>query len=170
MDKVVVIGCPGSGKSTFAKELHKITGIPLIHLDMLFWKKDGTMVEKGIFCERLDRALRGDRWIIDGNYATTMEKRMNACDTVIFLDYPPELCLQGVQERKGKRRSDLPWIEPEEDDKAFLEFIKHYNTQNRPQVLSLLEQYPHKNRIIFTTHAQASTFLAQFHDRIGILR
>lgn len=167
MRKMIVVGCPGSGKSTFSRALHSLTGIPLVHLDMLFWNEDRTTVEKDVFLERLSQVLRTDRWIIDGNYASTMELRMEACDTVIFLDYPLEICLQGIKDRKGKPRSDLPWIEPAEDDEEFLEFVRNYNTQNRPQVLSLLNKYSHKNILTFTNRAQARTFLAQLQSEIG---
>ena len=78
MERIIVIGCPGSGKSTFSRALHQITGIPLVHLDMLFWNKDKTTVEKAVFLERLEKAMQQSRWIIDGNYATTMELRMQA--------------------------------------------------------------------------------------------
>ena len=127
MKKVIVIGCPGSGKSTFSKALHKITDIPLFHLDMIFWNADKTTVEKTVFLDRLLKIVQKDEWIIDGNYASTMELRMQACDTIIFLDYPLDVCLNGIKERRGKPRSDLPWIESDEDDVEFIEFIKNYN-------------------------------------------
>ena len=149
MKKVIVIGCPGSGKSTFSKALHKITDIPLFHLDMIFWNADKTTVEKTVFLDRLLKIVQNDEWIIDGNYASTMELRMQACDTIIFLDYPLDVCLNGIKERKGKPRSDLPWIEPDEDDAEFIEFIKNYNSQSRPQVIDLLKKYPNKNIFIF---------------------
>lgn len=166
MKKVIVIGCPGSGKSTFSKALHRITGLPLFHLDMLFWNEDGTTVEKPVFLERLDRILQGDTWIIDGNYASTMELRMEACDTVIFLDYPVELCLQGIRERKGKPRTDIPWIEPEEENEEFVEFIKNFNTQSRPRVLALFKKYPHKSIFTFTARTQGIAFLAQLQKEM----
>ena len=112
---------------------------------MLYWNADKSTVGREIFLERLSEALGGDEWIVDGNYASTMELRIQACDTVIFLDYPSELCLEGIAERRGKARSDMPWIENEEYDREFIEFIKSYGSESRPQVMALLEKYPEKN-------------------------
>ena len=159
MRKIIVIGCPGSGKSTFSKALHTRTNLPLIHLDMLYWNADKTTVGKSVFREKLSAILKTDAWIIDGNYASTMEMRMQACDTVFFLDYPLEDCLNGIKERKGKARSDMPWVEMDEDDEEFIGFIKSYNEKNRPQVLQLLEKYSDKNVVVFKTRAEANTFL-----------
>ena len=158
MKKVIVIGCPGSGKSTVSRALHNKTGIPLYHLDMMYWNADKTTVEKSVFLERLSAVLEKDEWIIDGNYGSTMELRMAVCDTVIFLDYPLDVCLGGIKERRGKPRSDMPWIETEEDVE-FIEFIKSYNEQQKPKVLELLEKYSDKNIIIFKSREQADAFL-----------
>ena len=158
MKKVIVIGCPGSGKSTVSRALHNKTGIPLYHLDMMYWNADKTTVEKSVFLERLSVVLEKDAWIIDGNYGATMELRMEACDTVIFLDYLLDVCLDGIRERRGKPRSDMPWIETEEDSE-FIEFIKNYNEQQKPKVLELLEKYSDKNIIIFKGREQADAFL-----------
>ena len=158
MKKVIVIGCPGSGKSTISRELHNKTGIPLYHLDMMYWNADKTTVEKSVFLERLSVVLEKDEWIIDGNYGSTMELRMAACDTVFFLDYPLDVCLGGIKERRGKPRSDMPWIETEEDAE-FIEFIKSYNEQQKPKVLELLEKYSDKNIVIFKSREQADAFL-----------
>ena len=159
MKKVIVIGCPGSGKSTVSRTLHNKTGIPLYHLDMMYWNADKTTVEKSVFLERLSDVLEKDEWIIDGNYSSTMELRMAACDTVIFLDYPLDVCLDGIRERRGKPRSDMPWIETEEDSE-FIEFIKNYNEQQKPKVLELLEKYRDKNIIILGRREQANEFLS----------
>ena len=83
---------------------------------------------------------------------------MAACDTVIFLDYPLDVCLGGIKERRGKPRSDMPWIETEEDAE-FIEFIKSYNEQQKPKVLELLEKYRDKNIIIFKSREEADLFL-----------
>ena len=160
MQRIVVIGCPGSGKSTLSRELHSKTGIPLFHLDMMYWNADKTTVEKRIFLERLYSVLEKEEWIIDGNYSSTMDLRVAACDTVIFLDYPLDLCLAGIRERRGKPRSDMPWIETEEDAE-FIEFIKNYNEQQKSKVLELLEKYSDKNIIIFKSREQADVFLNQ---------
>ena len=161
MKKIIVIGCPGSGKSTFARALHQKTGISLFYLDMMYWNADKTTVEKSVFLERLSSAMEQDEWIIDGNYGSTMELRLAACDTVIFLDYPLEVCLDGINERRGKPRSDMPWIETEPDEE-FIGFIKSYNTQSRPGVMALLQKYSDKNILIFKDRKQADTFLDEF--------
>ena len=158
MKKIIVIGCPGSGKSAFARALHDKTGIPLYHLDMMYWNADKTTVEKSAFLERLSVVLEKDEWIIDGNYVSTMELRMAACDTVIFLDYPIDVCLDGIKARRGKPRNDMPWIETEEDAE-FIEFIKKYNEQQKPKVLELLEKYSDRNIIIFKSREQSDAFL-----------
>ena len=158
MKKVIVIGCPGSGKSTVSRALHNKTGIPLYHLDMMYWNADKTTVEKSVFLERLSAVLEKNEWIIDGNYGSTMELRMAACDTVIFLDYPLDVCLDGIKERREKPRSDMPWIETEEDAE-FIEFIKNYNEQQKPKVLELLEKYSDKNIVNFKSREEADAFL-----------
>ena len=158
MNRIMVIGCPGSGKSTFSKKLHQITDLPLYHLDMMYWNADKTTVEKAVFKERLYNTIQLDKWIIDGNYGSTMELRLQACDTVIFLDYPLDVCLEGIRERKGKKRTDIPWVEYEEDIE-FIEFVKNYNFESRPKVIELLEKYSYKTIYIFKNREAANNFL-----------
>ena len=151
MKKIIVIGCPGSGKSTFARALHSKTGISLYYLDMMNWNADKTTVEKCVFQKRLAEVLSLDSWIIDGNYASTMEQRIKACDTVFFLDYPTEVCLEGIRQRFGKPREDMPWIETEEDAE-FMEFIKNYKNLQRPKVMELLDKYKDGRKIVIFKH------------------
>ena len=158
MKKIIVIGCPGSGKSVFSRALHNKTGVPLFHLDMMYWNSDKTTVEKKVFLERLSVVLEKDEWIIDGNYQSTMELRIQMCDTVVFLDYPLDVCLDGIRARRGVPRSDMPWIETEENAE-FIEFIKNYNEQQKPKVLGLLEKYGDKNIIVFKSREEADAFL-----------
>ena len=160
----MVIGCPRSGKSTFSRKLHEITGIPLYHLDMMYWNADRTTVDKTVFRERLSNTMKKCEWIIDGNYSSTIELRLKECDTVIFLDYPLEVCLEGIKERRGKVRTDMPWVETD-DDAEFIEFIKNYNSQSRPQVMELLDKYSNKKIVIFRNRDDANEFLTQIKER-----
>ena len=161
MKKIIVIGSPGSGKSCFSRTLHEITRIPVVHLDLLYWNADKTIVPKPIFLERLQRAMASDSWIIDGNYASTMEERMQNADTVIFLDYPTELCLAGLEARRGKPRPDMPWFEKLDEpiDTEFWNYVKSFSQTNRPQILALLKKHRQKRIIQLCNRQEADAFL-----------
>lgn len=161
MKKVIIIGCPGSGKSTFGRMLKNKTGLPLYHLDMMYWNEDRTTVDKETFIGRLKAVMSTPEWIIDGNYASTMETRLAECDTVFFLDYPTDVCLEGVKARIGQPRSDMPWIENDVVDEEFISFIKNYNTTNRPKVLELIGKYSDKNVIVFKSRKEADAYIGE---------
>ena len=116
MRRVNIIGCPGAGKSTFARKLSEKTGLELFYLDMIWHKPDKTTVARNEFDLRLNEIFERDTWIIDGNYLRTMERRLSECDTVFFFDLPTEVCLEGAASRVGKKREDMPWIETEVDE------------------------------------------------------
>ena len=159
MKKVIIIGCPGSGKSTLARALADKLGLPLYHLDMLYWNADRTTVERTVFDSRLKEAMSGDEWIIDGNYSRTMEWRILASDTVIFLDYPADVCLDCVRSRIGVAHSDIPWVETEEDPE-FIDFIKRFSTDERPRILDLLAKCGEEKRIvILKSRTEADGFI-----------
>ena len=166
MKKVIIIGCPGSGKSTFARALHEVTHLPVVQLDLLFWNADKTSVTREVFVQRLDEAMGQECWIMDGNFSFTMEKRMAACDTVFFLDYPVDVCLDGVKSRRGQPRPDMPWIEtgdtPDYDE--FLAFIRSFEKERRPQVMNLLAKYSEKAVYHFTSREQARDFLNEIRN------
>ena len=165
MKKIIVIGCPGSGKSHFSRELNKITDIDLYHLDMMYWNADKTTVDRPIFLQRLTDALNKDAWIIDGNYTSTMELRMSMCDTVFFLDLPVEVCLEGVSQRRGRSRPDMPWIEVEEDTE-FTDFIKKFDEREAPLARALIEKYKDtKKIIIFKSREEADRFLLDLKNK-----
>ena len=113
MQKVIVIGCPGSGKTTFAEKLNKKTGLPLYYLDAIWHKPDKTHIDRENFDEQISRIFDASEWIIDGNYNRTIEMRLQQCDTVFLFDLPTDVCIQGARDRLGERRYDLPWIDKE---------------------------------------------------------
>ena len=158
--RVAVIGCPGSGKSTFSRALRDATGLPLYHLDAIFWKEDRTTLSREEFYPLQREIIARDAWIIDGNYGSTMEWRVEACDLLVFLDYPAEVCLEGVRARRGQKRSDMPWVE-EGDDEEFLEFIRAFETESRPRILELIEKYPDKAVVTFRTREEAEGYLGE---------
>ncbi len=156
--RALIIGCPGSGKSTFARKLHGVTGLPLCHLDLLFWNSDKTTVTSDVFDSRLEKVLAGDAWIIDGNYGRTMERRLKYCDAVYFLDLPTELCLAGIRARMGTPRPDMPWVE-QEPDGEFEAYVKEFYTQQRPQIISLLQLYKDINIHVFKSHEETDEYI-----------
>lgn len=157
-NKILVIGCPGSGKSTFARRLRDIMGLPLFYLDMLYHKPDKTTVSSQEFDEKLKKILDNDKWIIDGNYQRTMAVRLECCDTVFWLDYPTELCLESIKSRIGKPREDMPWIETEFDEE-FFEYVRNFNDTQRDGITELLDNFKEKNIIVFHSREQSENFL-----------
>ena len=158
--KLIIIGCSGSGKSTFAKRLHAKTGLPLFHLDNLWWKADRTHISRDEFDEKLAEILAGDSWIIDGDFSRTYEVRFQACDTVVFLDYPEEVCMDGIRERVGKFRTDIPWQE-QSLDPELVSLVKNYATENRPVVYQLIKKYQDKQVIIFHSRYEADCWVEE---------
>ena len=159
MLKVIVIGSPGAGKSTFARSLRDSLDLPLYYLDMLWHRPDQTNISREEFDTRLAEILRTDKWIIDGNYQRTLEVRLKECDTAFLLDYPLEICLSGAAARIGKKREDLPWIESEFDS-GFKQWILDFSKDQLPQIYTLLKKYQEeKNIIIFKSRQEADSYL-----------
>jgi adenylate kinase family enzyme len=151
--KVLVIGSPGSGKSVFSSRLGKITGLPVIHLDRLYWRPGWIEPTKDIWRPQLEGLLSRDSWIIDGNYSGTMDVRLEHCDTVIFLDLPRHLCTWRVfkrflDHRGGQSRADMADGCPEKLDLAFLRWTWRYPERSRPSVMQRLERLNGKITIV----------------------
>ena len=83
MKRVIVLGSPGAGKSTFARKLRDRTGLPLYYLDKIWHLPDRTHISREAFDEKLADILKTDQWIIDGNYRRTIEMRLKCCDTAL---------------------------------------------------------------------------------------
>ena len=140
MKRIIVIGCPGAGKSTFARKLRDKTGLPLYYLDMLFHRPDRTTVACEEFEQKLQEILKTDRWIIDGNYQRTLPTRFEACTDVFLLDFPLDLCLEGAAARIGTIRDDMPWVE-QEFDPEFRQYILDFPKDQLPRIYELVEKY-----------------------------
>ena len=164
MERILVVGSPGSGKSTFSRALGELTGLPLIYLDRLFWNADKTTVENKVFDQRLEEAMASTpKWIMDGNYSRTLARRLACCDRVFFLDYPVEVCLESVRGRQGTVRPDMPWVETEEAPE-FMDYIRTFPQKQRPKILALREKHPEKNWVVFRSRSQADAYLRGFQE------
>lgn len=159
MQRVIIIGSPGAGKSTFARALQARTRLPLFYLDMLYHLPDRSTVSRPEFDRRLNEILCQERWIIDGNYSRTIPLRLAACDTVFLLDFPTEVCLAGAAARVGTHRPDMPWVE-NEFDPEFRQFIEHFREERLPRIDALLAQYENELEIHrFRSRAEAEAYL-----------
>ena len=159
MKKIIVIGCSGSGKTTFAEKLRDKIGIELFYLDAIWHRPDRTHISREEYDARLSEILALDSWIIDGNYSRTIETRMAACDTVFLFDLPVEVCLEGAISRLGKARYDMPWIDTEFDPKLKRD-IEEFPSKNLPAIYALLDKYSDKNITVFKSREEADEFLA----------
>ena len=159
MKKVIVIGCPGSGKTTFAEKLNVRTGLPLFYLDAIWHKPDRTHISRDEYDMRLSEILKTDEWIIDGNYSRTIETRVKGCDTVFMFDLPTEVCLQGAISRLGKERYDVPWIDTKLDP-SFKKEIEEFSDKVLPDIYNILDKYKDgREIIIFKSRSQADEYL-----------
>jgi adenylate kinase family enzyme len=142
MQRILVIGCCGAGKSTFAKELSSKLDLPLVHLDRLFWKPGWIEQEELVFAELLQTEVARDEWIIDGNYLKYLPLRLKYADTVIFLNLNRWVCTWRVLKRwilqEGYQAVGCP-------QKVDLPFIKYvfwdYPQRDRAKALELKDRY-----------------------------
>ena len=132
----------------------------MIHLDNVWWRPDRTHLTREEFDRTLETLLRGERWIIEGEYGRTAETRIRACDTVIFLDFDEDVCMDGIIGRIGRERADIPWVESGLDPEL-AELVRNYRAERRPAVLALLKKYPEKRAIVFKTRDEADDWLSK---------
>jgi adenylate kinase family enzyme len=161
MNKIIVIGCPGSGKTTFAEKLRDKTGLPLFYLDAIWHKPDKTHISREDFDKRMSEILPLDSWIIDGNYQRTIESRIIACDTVCLFDLPSEICLEGAISRLGKDRYDMPWIDTELDA-GFRKEIEEFREKNLSGIYDLIRKHCQGKTVRgFRSREEADSFILE---------
>ncbi len=163
--KIIVIGCSGGGKSTFSKQLAEITGLPLYNLDRIYWLPDASHLERPEFIKRQKEIMRGDEWIIDGNYRGTLKYRMKKCELCYFFDMPPEICIKGVLNRDINREDIACRLEPDEE---LINDIKTYAEVARPKVLKLFEKYSNVKTVTFKSHKAVDDYLDKLRREYGL--
>jgi adenylate kinase family enzyme len=135
---VSIIGSGGAGKSTLARKLGEVLHLPVIHLDALFWRPGWTETPKPEWRARVEELVRSDAWIMDGNYGGTMDIRLPASDTVIFMDYPPTVCMLRALRRwathRTRTRPDMAEGCNEKVDLEFLGWIWRFRSRTRPRI------------------------------------
>lgn len=162
MQRVLVIGSPGAGKSTFARALAGLIGLPLTHLDAQYHLPGWVEPDQGTWQARVRELVAADHWIIDGNYGGSMDLRLARADTAILLDYPTWLCLWRVVKRivtlHGKVRPDAPPGCPERLDWEFLAYVANFRRAKTPTLERRLAGFS-GTVIRFRKPSQAQAFL-----------
>lgn len=142
MRRIIVVGCPGSGKTTLALKLGVKLGIPVTHLDTLYWRADWQPSDNASFRERVGEAIGNDHWIADGSFSgLAFDLTLARADTLIVIERPRWLCLRRVVwrslfQRDVTRRPDLPVGCPEKLDWNLVKDVWHYNGKRRPRIES----------------------------------
>ena len=158
MEKIIVIGSPGAGKSYFSKRLASVLDLPLYHLDNLYWNENRTHISREELILKMNEIMEGDKWIIDGNYISTIELRVSRAETIFFLDFPTEVCMEGIASRVGVIRDDMPWTE-DELDPEFQRFVEEFQSETKPHIDEILSRYPDKKIYRFTSREDIRRFM-----------
>ncbi len=165
MNRILIIGCSGGGKSTLSRALSARLDMPVTHLDVLWWKPGWTESTYDEFRPKVAAACAGDRWIIDGNFSRTFDIRMPRADTIIWIDQPRWLCLWRAFWRTttqfGSNRPDLAPGCPEKYDWEFYKFIWNYRRDNIPKIEQGIAQYGAQAKVFrLRSDGEIAVFLA----------
>lgn len=164
-NRIIIVGNNGSGKSFLSKELAVITGLPLIHLDVLFWRPNWEKPSKDEWVKKQQELTSEEKWIIDGNHSDTMELRFQSADLIILLDINRFICLFSVFKRNTKKRSDMPSYLKERLDMEYLHFLKgvwNFSKTRRLAILELHKKYPDKPFFVISSRRKMNNLLNQW--------
>ena len=165
MKRILVIGCPGAGKTYFAKKLKEITGLPVIHMDNLYWNKDKTSISTEELENKLLPYLKEESWIIDGNYHNTLKLRLEYATDVFFMKMSREECIEGILERIDQVRDDIPWVETKKDAVELINWTIDYEERTKAQEEELLEEFPNVKVHILNSREEANQYLEELKKR-----
>lgn len=153
MERILVLGSGGAGKSVFAKQLGKLLNITVEHLDKHYWKPGWVKPANDEWVSMVDDLIRGERWIIDGNFSGTLDQRVARCDTIIFLDMSRLLCLWRIVKRRvtylNSTRPDMTKGCDEKLDFEFVSWVWNYSRRTRPRILSLMQNTSEGKRMVW---------------------
>ena len=165
MERIIIIGCGGAGKSTLARQLGEKLNLPVVHLDKLFWKPGWVESTKDEIDAKIMEEMSKPKWIIDGNYNRTIPERIKRCDTIIYLDFSRFTCLMGVAKRVlstyGTVRPDMGAGCPERFDPEFLKWIWNFNRKHRENYYRLLNEAEGTETIVLKNRKAVKRFLEQ---------
>ncbi|MEH6496466.1 MAG: AAA family ATPase [Pseudomonas marincola] len=146
MRRIMIVGGPGSGKSTLAFRLQKQTGLPIIHMDKIYWSDGWILNSKEQIRSTVEKAAQKSHWIFEGNNSSSFDLRIENADTIIFLDLPTRTCLFRVLLRTIKNyglvRKGMALGCPDRFDWSFLKLVYGYRKSGRLKALKLLEEAP----------------------------
>lgn len=150
MKKIAIIGSGGSGKSTLSQRLGKEFELPVYHLDTLYWKPGWCKPESEEWADIQKKLCQQASWIVDGNYVSTLDIRLDTCDTVIFLDVNRFTCIYRVIKRTfiGRGRVDLAEGCEERFDMAFIKYLWDYPKQTRVRVIEKINATSNETNLI----------------------
>lgn len=156
LDRILLVGSAGAGKSTLARQLGPALGLPVVHLDREFWRPGWVETPSEEWELRVDELVNQPRWLMDGNYSRTFEPRVVRAQAVVFLDFPRGLCIRRVLGRTlkhfGRSRPDLREGCPERIDReywGFMLWIWNYPRRSRPRILEFMEQYREGREMLY---------------------
>ena len=165
-----MIGSGGAGKSTLAAEIGAALGLPVLHLDALYWRAGWVPTPEPEWRAQVERLVAEEAWVMDGNYGGTLEPRLAACDAVVFLDLPRWLCLARVLRRRlrhaGRTRPDMAPGCPEQLSWEFVRWIWTYPRRRRAGILERLREVAGEKRVeILRSRADVERFLGTIGGR-----
>ena len=169
MKRVAVVGSAGAGKTKFARELARRTGLPVVHLDHLYWRPGWAETPGDEWREVQDEQLTTDEWIVDGNYASTFDIRFQRADTIIVLAPSKWRCLSRVLKRtlaNHGRSVQAPEC-PERIDLKFWKWVWRYQKDSRPILDVAIREHGAASKVVeLRTSRDVAHFLESVSSEI----